>query len=307
MTSADPTSPVHAPQPSAARAAFDADAPVQVVYIIGSGRSGSTLLGRLLGGHSQALYVGEIYNYGNFFASASERPRTCSCGEALQDCPFWHQVRAELGSAETDGPLDLKVREQERFEANNFRLFKALRKVAGRSFLIDASKRFYRVQRMLASDKFEVTLVHLVRDPRAYGYSHLSTRDLKDAPPWVYYSRQFIWLRNNLAFWLRYRRRPEYLHVRYEDLTRDPEGTLGRILARLGFEMEAQQLDMSRPEFHDFSGNKRTRSKRAIKPDTRYLRGLKSWQWWLATLIVVPGLLLFGYPLARPRVAEEPS
>jgi hypothetical protein len=62
---------------------------VTVAYIGATGRSGSTLLDRVLGTAPSAVSVGEltwIWNYGVI----SDRP--CGCGEPFRSCPFWTSV-----------------------------------------------------------------------------------------------------------------------------------------------------------------------------------------------------------------------
>ena len=60
-----------------------------VIYIAGSGRSGSTLLERVLGGMPGAVNVGELIDLFRRTAPLGER---CGCGLAFPDCPFWSKV-----------------------------------------------------------------------------------------------------------------------------------------------------------------------------------------------------------------------
>ncbi len=67
----------------------------QLIYIAGSGHSGSTLLDMLLGRHSQISSLGEAH-FLSMNAGKSTRPRLCSCGKAINECPFWTRVEQEL-------------------------------------------------------------------------------------------------------------------------------------------------------------------------------------------------------------------
>src|SRR5579859_4585308 len=60
-----------------------------VVYIAGSGRSGSTLLERALGGTPGFTNVGELIDLYRRTAVHGER---CGCGQAFAECPFWSRV-----------------------------------------------------------------------------------------------------------------------------------------------------------------------------------------------------------------------
>ena len=60
-----------------------------VVYIAGSGRSGSTLLERALGEIPGFVNVGELIDLYRRTAADGER---CGCGEPFAQCPFWSRV-----------------------------------------------------------------------------------------------------------------------------------------------------------------------------------------------------------------------
>lgn len=65
----------------------------QLVYITGSGHSGSTLLDRLLGSHPDVAALGEIHRF-SLGLHREEKPFRCDCGETISDCPFWAEVFA---------------------------------------------------------------------------------------------------------------------------------------------------------------------------------------------------------------------
>lgn len=57
----------------------------QVLYIGGYGRSGSTIIGLILGQHNSCVHFGEF----GVFWSALKRNRVCTCGSTLHNCDFW--------------------------------------------------------------------------------------------------------------------------------------------------------------------------------------------------------------------------
>ena len=59
-----------------------------VVFILSTGRSGSTLLDMLLGAHPQLCPLGEIH----YLQGGLELGRFCGCGMPLKDCKFWQSV-----------------------------------------------------------------------------------------------------------------------------------------------------------------------------------------------------------------------
>ena len=72
----------------------------KVLYIAGSGRSGSTILDNILGELDGFVSAGEV----RFLWERGMRDdRTCACGEPFSSCPFWGDVltRAYGGCSRT--------------------------------------------------------------------------------------------------------------------------------------------------------------------------------------------------------------
>lgn len=62
---------------------------MQVIYILSSGHSGSTVLGALLGNTRNARHIGEL---SNLYKVSKGQLETCSCGFLPLKCSFWKQV-----------------------------------------------------------------------------------------------------------------------------------------------------------------------------------------------------------------------
>ena len=62
---------------------------VTTVYLGGFGRSGSTLVERMLGAATGWVNIGELVDLARSVAPADER---CGCGQAFSSCPFWTAV-----------------------------------------------------------------------------------------------------------------------------------------------------------------------------------------------------------------------
>ena len=60
----------------------------RTVYILSAGRSGSTLLSLILGGHPRAISVGELHHLPKNLALNT----ACACGQPIRDCGFWQNV-----------------------------------------------------------------------------------------------------------------------------------------------------------------------------------------------------------------------
>ena len=65
--------------------------PLRIIYIVGAGRSGSTVLDTVLGNHPDAVSVGEL---SNLHRSGWVNNEFCACGEPADGCGFWNEVRS---------------------------------------------------------------------------------------------------------------------------------------------------------------------------------------------------------------------
>ena len=155
---------------------------MRVIYISGSGRSGSTLLERLLHASTDASGLGEFHCMWRVEASRL----TCSCGYAAANDPFWQAAlgRAGIGPREVAEARRLEDivarsafivrngfsiarlsedRSVQRFLEIQFSLFEAVSELTGRDVVIDSSKAGPRSW-ILACDR-RVAFVHLYRNP----------------------------------------------------------------------------------------------------------------------------------------------
>ncbi len=174
-----------------------ADGPT-VVFIAGSGRSGSTLLERMLGGIDGFVNVGELID---IFRRVYAGDELCGCGERFSQCAFWCEVgdRAFGGwSAKIvteTAELQSQVARQRHiphllspYQRKTFRdslgayqdrylkLYQAIAHTAGRRVVVDASK--WPAQALaLSRCPIDLRVIHVVRDVRGVAWS-MNKRDL---------------------------------------------------------------------------------------------------------------------------------
>ena len=72
---------------------------LRVVYIMGYGRSGSTILDTILGNHPDLESVGELLHAVRLAFLEDE---FCACGQRASECPFWTEVLRRWKSAGGD-------------------------------------------------------------------------------------------------------------------------------------------------------------------------------------------------------------
>jgi hypothetical protein len=264
---------------------------VTVLYIAGFGRSGSTLLDRLLGAsrlHSGGEITG-IWSHGLI------DDRLCSCGVCFSACPFWQAVGRGSFSALQAHERDAIVRYlQSALPAQNMwqifirrtrrRLLKsaptdfwdiigclytAIRAVSGRQVVVDSSKLATYLVMLAQVSSLDLHVVHLVRDPRAVAHSWLkpgvADPDGRSSMPYFGAVKSAVlWMiMNGAVEWIAFRLGLPYARVRYEDLVKDPAHVVGQlrsdVLRHTGLEREEpehlEEGNIDLEVVHSISGN----------------------------------------------------
>lgn len=283
---------------------------IRVLYILASTHSGTTLLHLLLGAHSRIESIGELERV--LGERGKTRTHSCTCGKTLAECDFWERARARAAA------MPLVGEGYSEFERTNYPLMAAILERTGRSVICDSSKGLERLQQLLASPLFDVSVVHCVRDGRAVAFSmrrkleRMSALDPdgdggralrargKEPRHYGFYRTALAW---NVANSRVARRAAPYL-VRYEDLCARPAEVLGGILAHLDLTFEESQLRFLDGDHHHIGGNRMRRGgDQTIRIDVEYRKSLSPLEWWAGTLLALAALRRFGYGLGRGTTA----
>jgi len=226
----------------------------RVLYVMGFGRSGSTVLCIALGRHSAMFNVGEFVSMPTFVAGANYvSPRACGCRERIERCPFWSKVgqRTPLG-VDTLPPtaggwrrympiLPPTSADLARWGASNARFFSAVLDVSGAAIAIDASKRADRAYWLWASGDVDLIPLWLTRDFRAVMRSERrkGRSTIKAAVSWWVAQRRAAQLVAKIEA-----RHGKVIRGSYEEMTADPRSFLGRILNDLGLPWSEDVLSL---------------------------------------------------------------
>ncbi|MDA0632003.1 sulfotransferase [Nonomuraea sp. MCN248] len=223
---------------------------LRVIFLGGLGRSGTTLLERLLGELPGVTPLGEVVHLWERGVLAGE---PCGCGRAFPECPFWREVgerafggwtRAlagrvltlrrrvdrtrRLGRAHADLPEYVEVYRT---------LYQAAADVAGAGSVVDSSKHASLAYCLLAGG-VDPHVVQVVREPRAVAHSWAKTverpEDGRPMTRWAPGRTAVHWTAQNLALEALARRGAKVTRVRYEDLIAAPGETLGALAGELG-------------------------------------------------------------------------
>jgi hypothetical protein len=310
--------------------------PITILYIAGMGRTGSTILGELLGRVDDVTYVGEL---SQFWRRYSQR-ELCSCGRALPECGFWSKVVEEAfgdlpaGRAERFARLERTVFRRRAFEMlcsrrwatgsvearellqEREQLYAAASKVAGSSWLVDASKSPVFGASLACLSTAFLDVVQLVRDPRGVTYSWTKQVHSDSEPSELARDSTAAtavrWLADNLMVQFALRRLADrYVLVRYEDLVADPETCLSRVAKAAGLpvsDLRAAVDDVTRApgDHHRVAGNpgvRRLGNAVHFSLDEEWRAGLPFHDQRLVTILCALLMEVYGYPL---RVLRHP-
>jgi Sulfotransferase family len=298
---------------------------------MGYGRSGSTLLDRLLGTHPNIASCGELCNLVRAFRSREEY---CSCGSVVGDCVFWNAAirrwRETISGHDLGEYEDLRTNFESRYSlanpldgphaasSNYLRyldytraLFDAIAQESCASIIVDSSKSPARAASLSRICELDIVLLHLVRDPRgvasslARSYAKAPREGLQQAIRGRSVARTGIaWMVTNLfASRLRRVRRGQSILVRYEDYVAQPTRVFQHIGTLLGSELQevvqrALSAASAEPEQHMVAGNRmRMKPAARLMPEARSIGNLRFLQYLVVTLLTLPLMLRFGYPV----------
>ncbi len=303
---------------------------VKLVYIAGWGRSGSTILGHVLGQHDGWCYVGEtryLWDRGLI------ENRTCGCGSAFEDCAFWSRVLASessgLGDIDPhemvrlrksvirtrhillggkDGSRRANLSERERYLGTLGRLYSSISAVSGARVIVDSSKFPTYAYLLDMLPEVDLFVVHLVRDPRAVAYSwRRKSKQGRDSESMARHDMVKSTLNwggwNHIIRSLWGNRSSAYLLVRYEDFARRPAECVRSIVEALG---EAHRPlpyfdgdSVSVAPTHTVSGNPSRFLSGTIRisDDTAWQVRLPVWRKTMVTALAMPWLRQYGYSI----------
>jgi hypothetical protein len=304
--------------------------PLPVIFVGGLGRSGTTLLERLLGEIPGVTPLGEVVH---LWARGIQADEPCGCGQPFSECPFWGKVgdRAfgRWRPSQASRLLELRAKvdrtrripglllglisrglisgeaELTEYVSAYARLYAAAAEISAGHVVVDSSK--HASLACCLATAMDLRVVHVVRDPRAVASSwRRKVRRPEDGRPmtqWKPVRTAIHWMAQNLAFEMLRRAGAHVVRVRHEDLVKQPAETLRDVAARLGLPHSAEALgfiDRGHARFgvaHTVSGNPMRFAVGSVEFRERRA-ALPFRQRWLVTALTLPLLLLYGYRLA---------
>jgi hypothetical protein len=305
---------------------------VEVLYITGTGRSGSTLLANMLGSTTGMFSAGELRF---IWDRGFQERRRCGCSRPFDECEVWQGV---VAAAFADDPPDPARMQREVAQVSRLRqlpqllsgrlddaavqaaagyyldnverLYHALAGQTG-AMVVDSSKLPTYCYLLHQVPSLRVRVVHLVRDPRATAHSWKRLRatgavedDDEEMDQFSVWKSAMLWgIWNSTARHL-FSGQSDYLQVRYEDLVANPRETVGRVRAFAGLPPDDEPFvddhTVTLAENHAVAGNpnRRRHGEIRLEEDDEWRTALAAADRAAVTAITAPVLGRFGYPVA---------
>jgi UDP-N-acetylglucosamine transferase subunit ALG13 len=307
----------------------------RILFVAGWGRSGSTLLDRMLGQLPGVFSAGELRDV---WQRGVLEDRRCGCGERFSACPVWTEIgRRAFGGWDAidvlelqrlrrrlDRPwrsLDLAVAgrvpgvadDARRYVDALERLYLGIHEATGAEVIVDSSKIPTSAMLLRRIPGVDLRMVHLVRDPRGVVHSwqrRVARPDGAEGDEMLRYATFPAAVRYLLYNGLTHAIRVglPYRFLRYEDLVREPAGVLRGVAAfaglhdppDLGFLGEGT-VDL-RPN-HTVDGNpmRLTTGPIPLREDLAWRHELAPGRRRLVSTVTAPLLARYGYPLREER------
>lgn len=230
-----------------------ADEAPNVLYIMGTGRSGSTILEIVLGSAKETFGTGELFN---ILKDGYLKNSPCSCDQEFNDCKVWSSLKASLPLSDDETSKLIKdfsrlewhsgfwlqwfgisTPNQQYFEINQH-IIRTLKEITGSKTIIDSSKYAGRV---LALNKLlgnQLKVIWLVRKPENIITSFQKKNKGEQLPKSSLKAAIYIFVVTLSAKLVQKKLGNRCLLVHYEDFISNPQQELSKISSWANIDLE---------------------------------------------------------------------
>lgn len=217
----------------------------QLIYIIGVGRSGTSMLMTLLNGHSHIAFTPETHFLRFYMGSEDSKRQIENRGadwflKLLENDPYFQ--RLQLPAEDLLAPYLSGDKVFDLTEIYREILSRYLHR-RGKSMIGDKDPRYIDYLPVIKSLFPRARIIHIYRDPRDMVLSKTKAEWSAHRPYWVNALISQIQMKRGRAT-ARELFADRYYELAYETLISEPEATLSRLLTFLGLEFEPAMLDL---------------------------------------------------------------
>lgn len=236
---------------------------IKVLYIASAARSGSTLLGMVLGQIPSWFDSGELMR---LWQRGLVQHHRCGCGKPIDECPVWSKIIDDAyGGAQRVPLVDMleadrhllrmrqlplhvmsdrvrlsRIMRHDRYRRAIRALYEGIAESTSSTVIVDSSKHPVYGAVLRSIPVLDVYVVHLIRNPLGVTYSRsqvktnpASGETMGGVNPIV---SGCVWSLVNAAIERMLKMPARYMQLRYEQFVADPRGLLNQIADFVGEE-----------------------------------------------------------------------
>jgi hypothetical protein len=286
----------------------------EIIYILGTGRSGSTILATVLNHHEKINFVGELHH----FFSYLNKDSYCSCGKTIHSCEFWEKVLSGLPSSFKNEPqkfvqlcrkmeyhssiplhmLGFKTgKEFKEYKDVQEKVVSSIDQQISAGYILDSAKYIGRFLALKKIFKNQVRGIFLIRDLRGVICSFKKNVQTQNTPfkTYIYYLTI-----NTIAHFLSILPGFKILKIRYEDVVGNPKKTFREIGDFLELDLSecVMKIEEQKPFNipHIIGGNRfKTLSEVTIKKDEKWLNTMPVYKKIFFFILALPLMIINKY------------
>lgn len=246
---------------------------VNIIYLLGAGRSGTTLLSTVLNSHPKIKTIGEMHQFLEHILLS----KNCSCGELLENCEVWKPILTSLNFDKTLIKEYSELSNKEEKHKNILKLilgfgnsnkylkvqnevFETIQQNAKGEWLLDSSKYIARYLLLKRSRKLQVRGIYVIRDVRGV----INSFSKKVQTPRKPISTIFYYLMINFFGQLVFMFDRKVIKVKYEDFVNNPAIVSAKIYSHIFDENMHKEKPQSNYEMPHIIGGNRMKDKKNI-------------------------------------------
>ena len=301
-----------------------------LIYIVGGGHSGSTLLALIIGVSEEVISMGEIIFFNSYNYPGSDpklfaiHPKSCTCGKHFSECSFWKEINLKLVRPininrkysiveslkiiwNMSSPLSklfcFRLRKGDDYlliDSINSLLEEKSKKY---KYLLDSSKDPRRLVQLIQEFGTEkIKVVYIVRDGRGYVNSYNNKRKIRVVKGGQKVQNFFLcglkWIIFNIMIRTYLKKYNVHsIHISYDLFCKNPEKYIDAINNKLSIKIPKNYLEkINSTTFHNIHGNLMKFKKiESIKYDNSWLKEMPFIKKSILTTMLFPFNKLYSY------------
>ncbi len=253
---------------------------MKLIYILGMGHTGSTLLDRVLGAQQDVLSIGELKH---LYRLLDDSEKKCTCGNPYRACEFWKGIveKVEFEGLENylmpADPSDGTGRKTQfnwskeylkKFADINKTIYQHLLDHGEASTIVDSSKDLNRLVCLKKSGSFDLKVIILRRS----GLAYLASKKARSARGFNPIRWTIIYVQRHIRLFQSWKilASMDSINISYSDLARYPERQTKAICDFSGVQYDPSTLDIrsdryfSVQENHNIGGSVSRKNKERV-------------------------------------------